>query len=73
MSGFHAIPKSPLGHIAEPARGTWRRAADGAPADLLAAADYPIVAVCSNCGAAISLDRKLQMEWQHLRDGGGAR
>ena len=50
------------------AQGGGRRSAD-----LLAAADYPIVAVCSNCGGAISLDRKLQMEWQHLPDGGGAR
>ena len=68
MSGFH-LPKAHGDHEAAPAKDTWRTE-DGGPADLLRG-PYPLTAACSACGGRITLNARMQMEWQHVPGGGG--
>jgi hypothetical protein len=54
------------GHIAIPEPVSYTMENGGAPARLLYAEDYPIIAVCKVCGGTIKLDHKLQIEWHHV-------
>jgi hypothetical protein len=65
VSGFTFVPTDGTGHVATPKSGSYVRESDGAPADLLAAADYPITAVCARCDGPIRLAHPLQWEWRH--------
>ena len=52
-------------HDITPARGTSRRVRDGQPADLTRVTDYPVQAVCLECGREIRCDRWVLAEWHH--------
>jgi len=54
------------GHIATPEPASYTMENGGAPARLLYAEDYPVIAVCKVCGGTIKLDHKTQMEWRHV-------
>ena len=66
MSGFRYTPADTTGHMATPVPGSYTMERGGAPARLLYAEDYPVIAVCKICGGRIKLDHKLQMEWRHV-------
>jgi hypothetical protein len=67
VTGFITfVPTDGAGHIVTPQQGSYVRESDGAPADLLADADYPVTAVCARCDGPIRLAFKLQMEWWHM-------
>jgi hypothetical protein len=56
------------GHVIEPSPGTACRTRDGKPADLLSPLDYPVLAVCAECGRAIRCRRYLFADWIHVDD-----
>ena len=53
------------GHTATPKGGSYVREADGEPASLTNAADYPVIAECKVCRGRIRLRMLIQMEWEH--------
>jgi hypothetical protein len=59
VSGFRYTLADTTGHVATPVSGSYTMERGGAPARLLYAEDYPVIAVCK-------LDHKLQMEWRHV-------
>lgn len=70
MSGFHAFPKTPGTHQADPVKGSWYSERTQHPANLLADFDYPVIAVCGTCQGRIRLRVKMQMEWEHVPEEG---
>ena len=57
------IPDS--SHPITPKLGTARRGKDGEAADLLNPPDYPIIAICLECGELIRAEN-FHADWQHL-------
>ena len=60
------FPKAIEGHLAEPVKGSWYEERSQHPANLLAPASYPVIAVCDRCHGRIRLAEKRQMEWTHV-------
>ena len=52
-------------HDITPVRGS-ARGLDGSPADLLKPSDYPIEAICLECGQPIRAERYYLSEWVHI-------
>jgi hypothetical protein len=65
VNGIRYTPADTTGHLATPVPGSYTVEEDGGPANLLADADYPVIAICNVCRGRIKLDHKLQMEWRH--------
>lgn len=64
-------------HEATPVGGTYKREADGQPAHLTNAGDYPVTARCRFCEVPVRLSNYLQWSWLHApaetaRSAGGA-
>jgi hypothetical protein len=57
-------------HAITPKPGTVTRERDGAPADLMDRADYPVLATCVTCDRPVWCERMYLAEWEHV-DGGG--
>lgn len=53
------------GHDITPVAGSARRL-DGSPADLTRPLDYPVVAVCRECGQPVRCERWLLAGWRHI-------
>ena len=53
------------GHHITPVIGSARQL-DGTPADLTRPLDYPVEAVCLECGQPIRCERWFLCEWVHL-------
>jgi hypothetical protein len=53
-------------HQADPVKDSWYEEESQHPANLLAVASYPVIAVCKRCHGRIRLDEKVQMEWVHV-------
>lgn len=52
-------------HKAEPVKGSWIRASDGASADLFRLDDYPLTGICSTCEQPITVPTFLA-DWTHF-------
>jgi hypothetical protein len=63
---LHLFPANPPAHEALPARGTLKRASDGAQLDPPMPWDYPIIAECAHCGKSIGRQESLFADWVHL-------
>ena len=53
-------------HAITPALGSARRARDGLPANLMHVSDYPVEAVCIECGEPIRCQRFYAADWIHI-------
>jgi hypothetical protein len=52
-------------HEITPVRGSARKL-DGTRADLTRPMDYPVEALCVECGRPVRCDRWLLAEWRHI-------
>lgn len=52
-------------HAITPVRGSARRL-DGLPANLMDPLDYPVEAICLECGKPIRTERFYSATWTHL-------
>jgi hypothetical protein len=52
-------------HDITPRSGTIHRAITGDPTNGLSPLEYPLVAICLECGCPIRLERFLFSNWQH--------
>jgi hypothetical protein len=57
---------SPSSHDITPVKGSARRL-DGTPADRCKPLDYPVEAVCSECGQPVRCERWLRGDWHHIQ------
>ena len=62
MSTFNTSPTS---HDITPVKGSVRQL-DGTPADLCKPLDYPVEALCLECGRPIRCERWFTGEWVHI-------
>jgi hypothetical protein len=60
------ITSSSTGHEIIPQPGSARRVRDGEPASLLDPRDYPIEALCLECGQPIRCERWFLGGWAHI-------
>jgi hypothetical protein len=56
------------GHDITPKPGTVRRVRSGEPADLKNPLQYPIEAICMECGQPVQNERWLLSEWYHVSE-----
>jgi hypothetical protein len=67
VSGFaFTMPKVVGDHQGDPVKDSWYEEGSQHPANLLAVASYPVIAVCRRCHKRIRLAQKTQMEWVHV-------
>lgn len=52
-------------HPPTPVGGTYKREADGQPARLTNADDYPVTARCRFCEVPVRLGSYMQWDWRH--------
>ena len=66
------LARTTAGHDITPLRGSARRARDGQLADLTSPGDYPVEAICLECGQPVRCERYYtfgalgQADWIHL-------
>ena len=53
------------GHEIIPLKGSSRQL-DGSPADLTKPLDYPVEALCLECGQPVRCERWFLCEWRHI-------
>jgi hypothetical protein len=53
-------------HDITPRLGTIRRAITGEPTNGLHPMEYPLVAVCQECGHVIRIERYFMADWVHV-------
>ena len=53
-------------HAITPLAGSARRL-DGTPADLTRPLDYPVEAICAECGQPVRCERWLRGDWHHIQ------
>lgn len=61
----HAMASTLRNHAVTPVKGSTRRL-DGLPADLMNPLDYPVEAVCLECGKPIRTEHFYSPAWQHI-------